>query len=80
VTEEESIGDHTCHELFERNGGRGLSTIQVQLVDEAFMLGMSKPSIIIEFFNQKDKVLLAAGTLNRKIVHLIILTSKFTHN
>ena len=77
VTEEESIGDHSCHELFERNGGRGLSTIQVQIVDEAFMLGMSKPSIIIEFFNQKEKVLLAAGTLYKKIVHLIILTSKF---
>ena len=61
VCEEESQGEHTCHELFERNGGRGLSFAQVKIVNDATELGILKPKLVIEYFSKKSKELLAEG-------------------
>lgn len=53
VTEEETRADHICHEMYMRNGGRGLSFEQVQIVDESFLLGIRKPKFMIDFFKEK---------------------------
>ena len=61
VCEEESVGEHSCHELFERNGGRGLSYAQVAVVNDAVALGILKPKEVIEYFEKSAKDLLTTG-------------------
>ena len=53
VTEEETSDDHTCHENFRRNGGRGMSTEQVAIVDEAFRMNIKKPKAVLNYFRNK---------------------------
>ena len=53
VTEEETLEDHSCHENFRRNGGRGMSTEQVAIVDEAFRLKIKKPKAVLDYFTNK---------------------------
>lgn len=50
VVEEETVGFHTCHDLLQRNGGRGLSFDQVQMLDTAYRLGIKKPASIVKYF------------------------------
>lgn len=53
VSEEESTEDHICHDNFRRNGGRGMSTEQVAIVDEAFRIGLKKPKLVLKYFQDK---------------------------
>ena len=53
VTEEVTSGGHVSHDNFRRNGGRGLSTEQVTIVDEAFRLGIKKPKFVLKYFEDK---------------------------
>ena len=64
VCEEESVGEHSCHELFERNGGRGLSYLQVEILNGAVALGILKSKELIEHFKLKAAELLATGITN----------------
>ena len=59
--EEESEGDRICHELYIRNGGRGMSTGQVAIVNEASQMGSEKPKEFLKVFRAKAKDLLASG-------------------
>jgi hypothetical protein len=53
VTEEETFDDHSCHENFRRNGGRGMTIEQVAIVDEAFCLKIRKPKAVLNYFVNK---------------------------
>jgi hypothetical protein len=53
VREEETSEDHVFHDTFRRNGGRGMSTEQVAIVDEAFRLNIKKPKAVLEYFVNK---------------------------
>jgi hypothetical protein len=53
VREEETSEDHSFHENFLRNGGRGMSTEQVAIVDEAFRLNIKKPKAVLDYFVNK---------------------------
>jgi hypothetical protein len=61
VVEEQSDGAHACHDLLQRNGGRGLNFDQVQIVEDATMSRISKPSSIILYFENTAKALLENG-------------------
>ena len=61
VLEEESVGDHECHELLQRNGGRGMSYDQVAIMDYAATIGRKTPKDIVAVFGAKNKSLLDAG-------------------
>ena len=50
IVEEESEREHTCHNLFVRNGGRGMSTGQVAIVNEASQMGSKKPKQFLKVF------------------------------
>ena len=58
VVEQESVGAHHCHDLLQRNGGRGMSFSQVAIINDA---GRKTPKEIIEIFGAKNKSLLDAG-------------------
>ena len=61
VVEEETRGDHCCHDLYKRNGGRGLNDAQVTILNEAVALGIKKPTSIIEVFQYRADAILLAG-------------------
>ena len=61
VREEESRGDHILHEKFQRNGGRGLSYDQVDIIREASNMGIKKPGSVLEVFQMKADQLRIAG-------------------
>ena len=61
VCEEESEGEHTCHELFQRNGGRGLTFTQLKILNDATELGILTPKLILEHFLKKAQELLIEG-------------------
>ena len=61
VVEEETRGDHYCHDLYKRNGGRGLNDAQVTIHNEAVAIGISKPTSIIEVFQYRADAILLAG-------------------
>jgi hypothetical protein len=50
VTEKETSGDHLDHNKFLRNGGRGMSAEQVEIVEEAFRLHIKKPKSVLNYF------------------------------
>ena len=47
VVEEESVGEHSCHELLQRNGGRGLSHAHVAIIQESYNNGVKKPKNLV---------------------------------
>jgi hypothetical protein len=61
VTEEVYDVDHTSHDEFKRNGGRGLSDDQVEMVDLAVESGYKKPLQIVKFFESTAQALLRNG-------------------
>jgi hypothetical protein len=63
VTEEESRGDHCNHDLYKRNGGRGLSDAQVTIISEAFAMGIKKPASVLEVFHMRADAIHDAGLL-----------------
>ena len=63
VREEETEGDHSNHDLLERNGGRGLSFQQAEIVDEVVALNLSiKQANILHIFRVKAQALLLIGS------------------
>ena len=61
VTEEESRGDHCNHDLYKRNGGRGLNDAQVTIISEAFTMGIKKPASVFEVFQMRAEAIHDAG-------------------
>jgi hypothetical protein len=61
VVEEETRGYHSCHDLYRRNGGRGLNDAQVTILNEAVTMGISKPINVIEVFQFRADAILLAG-------------------
>ena len=61
VVEEESVGEHSCHELLQRNGGRGLSDALVAIVHDAINMGAKKPKNILNIIRTRAEDLLDAG-------------------
>jgi hypothetical protein len=51
VREEETSEDHVYHDTF--HSGRGMSTEQAAIVDEAFRLNIKKPKAVLEYFVNK---------------------------
>lgn len=62
--EEETYEDHSCHELFARNGGFGMAFDQVQLINEAIARCPMKPLQILKYFEQKEIEASKTGTSN----------------
>lgn len=73
VIEEESVGQHTGHELLKRNGGRGLSFDQVAMLATATRLMIRKPSTIITYFENIAREILTEGKITHTLHHLIQL-------
>lgn len=73
VTEEETSEDHICHDNFRRNGGRGMSTEQVAIVDEAFRIGIKKPKSVLKYFRDKALQNPTAGAFCVSVIVLLIL-------
>ena len=69
VTEEETSGDHHDHDKFLRNGGRGMSAEQVEIVEEAFRLHIKKPKSVLNYFRD---IALRNPTTGAFILHLIM--------
>ena len=63
VYEEVTPGEHIYHNNFKRNGGRGLSDEQVNVFKEAFYVGITKPSAVLNFVERKAELLHNAGVL-----------------
>lgn len=59
IVEEESEGDHINHELFVRNGARGLTSDQISIVNETSHMGPKKPKQYLKAFRARAKDLLA---------------------
>ena len=62
VIEEESPCEHSCHELYLRNGGRGLSFDHLDIIKEATDSGLSTAKGILDFFDKKKRNLMIAGS------------------
>ena len=62
VIEEESPCEHSCHELYLRNGGRGLSFDHLDIIKEATDSGLSTAKGILDFFDKKRRNLMIAGS------------------
>ena len=69
VTEEETSGDHHDHDKFLRNGGRGMSAEQVEIVEEAFRLHIKKPKSVLNYFRD---IALRNPTTGAFILHTIM--------
>ena len=61
VVEEVNDLDHTCHDKLERNGGRGLSFDQVDIMELAVESRYIKPKAIILYFEKTARDLLNNG-------------------
>lgn len=61
VAEEQSDGVHTCHDLLQRNGGRGLSFAQVEILEDAVELRILKPLSIVLYYENTARALLENG-------------------
>lgn len=62
VVEEESPCEHSCHELYRRNGGRGLSFDHLDMIKEAMDSGLTRTKGILDFFDKKRRSLMIAGS------------------
>ena len=62
VVEEETNDDHCKHEMFARNGGFGMTFVQVQIINEALSRYPMKPLQIFNHFGVLAAEALAVGT------------------
>ena len=69
LSQEETSGDHHDHEKFLRNGGRGMSAEQVEIVEEAFRLHNKKAKSVLNYFRDTA---LRNPTTDAFILHLIM--------
>lgn len=67
AVEEETYEDHSCHELFARNGGFGMTFDQVQLINEALTRCPMKPLQILKYFEQRGIEALKTGISNMNL-------------
>ena len=77
VCEEESQGEHTCHDFYKRNGGRGLTFAQLKILNDATELGILTPKLILEHFLKKAEEVLTEGNIFANINNLftnVVLT------
>lgn len=65
---EEQSGEHSCHEMIRRNGGRGLSFEQVEMMDTVIQLRITKPAAVILFFENVAKQILEDGKIFSRIL------------
>jgi hypothetical protein len=64
---EESVGEHSCHELFQKNGGRGLSDAHVAIRHDAINMGVKRPNFFINIMRTRAAELLVAGIIHFKL-------------
>jgi hypothetical protein len=63
VVEEESVGEHSCHELLRR----GLSFAHIAIIQESTDNGIKKPKNLVHAISKRSKALLLAGTIHSKL-------------
>jgi hypothetical protein len=64
---EESVGEHCCDELFQKNGGRGLSDAHVAIIHDAMNMGVTRPKFLINIMRTRAAELLVAGIIDFKL-------------
>lgn len=64
---EESAGEHSCHELFQKNGRRGLSDADVAIIHDAINVGIKRPKFLINIMWARAAELLVAGIIHFKL-------------
>ena len=64
---EKSVGEHSCHELFQKNGGRGLSDAHLAITHDADNMGVKRPKFLISIMRTRAAELLVAGIIHFKL-------------